>query len=140
MIYKYCLVCGKKYKTKMSHFERRRTCSIRCMAKYYKYMMLDENNPNFGNRWATQTPFDLRERASSRYKKWRTKVLERDSYACVLCGSKENLNADHIKPFSIHKELRFELSNGRTLCVPCHKKTDTYGTSGRRAHLLEEQL
>jgi len=24
-------------------------------------------------------------------------------------------------------ELRFEPSNGRTLCVPCHKKTGTFG-------------
>ena len=36
------------------------------------------------------------------------------------------LNADHIKPFSLFPELRFDLNNGRTLCVECHKKTDTY--------------
>ena len=67
--------------------------------------------------------------ASIEYKNWRKSVFERDGYMCVI-GKKEHgdrLQADHIKPFSLFPELRFELSNGRTLCIDCHKKTDTYG-------------
>lgn len=62
------------------------------------------------------------------YKTWRKSVFDRDDYTCVECGIRGcELNADHIKPFAYFPELRFELSNGRTLCKPCHLKTDTYG-------------
>ena len=37
------------------------------------------------------------------------------------------LHADHIKPFAFFPSLRFDLENGRTLCVECHKKTPTFG-------------
>ena len=68
-------------------------------------------------------------RKSPEYKKWRKLVFERDNYTCVNCNKKGlKIQADHIKPFSLYKKLRYELSNGRTLCVECHKKTDTYGS------------
>ncbi len=67
-------------------------------------------------------------RKSSDYSNWRRKVFERDYFSCVLCKKKGGLlNADHIKPFSTHPELRLVLDNGRTLCRECHLKTDTYG-------------
>lgn len=72
---------------------------------------------------------------SARYRTWRKAVFERDDYTCQGegCGSRGGeLNADHIKPFSTHPELRFKVSNGRTLCVPCHKKTPTYGRNALR--------
>ena len=66
-----------------------------------------------------------------KYIEWRTKVLTRDNYACISCGhtgSKTNpLQVDHIKPKALYPELMFNTSNGRTLCLKCHKKTDTYG-------------
>lgn len=71
-------------------------------------------------------------RSSLEYKLWRTSVFERDNYTCQHCkrrngnGVTITLNADHIKPFAYHKELRLDINNGRTLCVDCHKKTDTY--------------
>jgi hypothetical protein len=67
-------------------------------------------------------------RKSKEYIEWRTSVYTRDNFTCVFCGKVGGkLNADHIKPFSLYPELRLELSNGRTLCFNCHKKTDTYG-------------
>lgn len=67
-------------------------------------------------------------RASAAYRIWRESVFKRDDFTCQECGQRGGkLNADHIKPFSTHPDLRLDLDNGRTLCVPCHKKTPTYG-------------
>lgn len=67
-------------------------------------------------------------RNSTEYKTWRRAVFERDDYTCVLCGTIGGvLNADHIMPFAEYKNLRFDTNNGRTLCVSCHRKTETFG-------------
>lgn len=68
-------------------------------------------------------------RHSLEYKEWRKKVFERDNYTCKDCGKVgDYLNADHIKRFADYPELRFELSNGKTLCISCHKlKTSIEG-------------
>lgn len=67
-------------------------------------------------------------RKSYRYKEWRKNIFKRDNYTCQMCSVRGgNLQADHIKPFSLFPKLIFELENGRTLCKTCHETTDTYG-------------
>lgn len=78
------------------------------------------------------TPINMKIRTSLEYKLWRTAVFERDNYTCIWCGVRSGngkatiLHADHIKPFALFPELRFAIDNGRTLCVDCHKKTESY--------------
>lgn len=75
-------------------------------------------------------------RKSPAYKNWRKSVFERDNYTCVSCEERGGkLNADHIKPFAFYPELRLELSNGRTLCVPCHRETPTWGARLFKSHI-----
>lgn len=74
------------------------------------------------------TPVNRRLRKTLQTKLWRTAVFERDDFTCVLClkrGGK--LNADHVKKWADFPELRFDVNNGRTLCVPCHRNTPNYG-------------
>jgi len=79
------------------------------------------------------TSLNERIRKSVEYRLWRESVFERDNYTCQFCKKKGgNLNADHIKPFSLYLKLRFELDNGRTLCIPCHRTTDTWGMRGKQ--------
>ena len=65
-------------------------------------------------------------RKSLEYRLWREAVLKRDNFTCIWCGSKDNIEVDHIKPFAYYPELRFAIDNGRTLCKTCHSTTDTY--------------
>lgn len=75
------------------------------------------------------------DRETMEYRLWRESVFERDDYTCVLCGERNgDHNADHIKPYALFPELRFAIDNGRTLCVPCHRKTDTYGIGSVRKY------
>jgi len=77
------------------------------------------------------------------YKEWREAVFKRDNWTCQWCSKRGSieLSPDHIKPFSeildehsikTQEEARvceelWNVDNGRTLCHPCHKLTDTYG-------------
>jgi hypothetical protein len=69
--------------------------------------------------------------AKKDYILWRTAVFMRDDYTCQTCKQRGiTLNADHIKPWAQYPELRYAIDNGRTLCVDCHKQTDTWGFKG----------
>lgn len=78
------------------------------------------------------TPLNKAIRESFEYKLWREAVYARDNWTCQICSVRGgNVEADHIKPFSTHPELRFAIDNGRTLCSICHRKTPTYGNRKR---------
>ena len=80
-------------------------------------------------------------RNSSKYKQWRKSVIERDNKTCIKCGrSDDKIEVDHIYPFSIYPELRFDINNGRTLCCRCHRKTKTYGSGNIRKYVMELPL
>lgn len=117
---------------KKSYTEGRRS-----VVKYWKGKKLPENiriklsiakrgdkHPN----WKGGLKPGIKDQAKMR--ELRKLVHERDKYTCVLCRktSKEvRLCVDHIKPFLSNPDLRYVLENCRTLCYPCHYKTDTFG-------------
>lgn len=57
------------------------------------------------------------------YKSWRLQVYQRDRFACRKCGKRGRgvrLQAHHIRRWADFPELRYEVSNGITLCYTCH--------------------
>jgi len=61
-------------------------------------------------------------RKSLQYVTWRDAVYRRDGWRCTVCGDRHDLVAHHIKSFSEHRELRFDIANAQTLCRGCHAK------------------
>lgn len=82
-----------------------------------------------GNNWQNgKTKVNIKIRNSLEMKEWKKEVLKRDSYTCQICGVKGGkLIVDHIKPFSLFPDLRFDINNGRVICKKCDLKSDTYG-------------
>jgi len=75
-------------------------------------------------RWEDKelvTPINKQIRKSIEYKIWRELVFKRDKYTCNKCKTVGgNLHPHHILNFSKHKNLRFDVNNGVTLCIKCH--------------------
>lgn len=84
------------------------------------------------NHWNWQggiTPLNQKLRHSFEYRVWRSAVFARDNWTCQGCDTRGGrLEADHIKPWSLFPELRFEVSNGRTLCKECHRNLGWKGS------------
>lgn len=57
----------------------------------------------------------------ARWEAVRLACFERDGYACLECGTDEDLQADHVLELEEHPELAFELENLQTLCGPCNR-------------------
>lgn len=72
--------------------------------------------------------------------RWRKHVYEKDGYACQKCGVRGGeLNAHHMDAWHWCKERRFDISNGVTLCVRCHKQFHyTYGNKNNSEEQFKE--
>lgn len=122
-----CLECKEEYKiVRPSLKDTSKFCSSECRVSHN---ITGKPQPHLSgkNNWNWKggiTPNAMRIRKSIKYKQWRKAVFERDNYTCLICkdNSGGNLQADHIKPFSLYPKLRFDVNNGRTLCKSCHSK------------------
>lgn len=122
-----CPQCGLQMLTK-----RRRMlfCSQRCKG-LYQTDVLANLQAHRGVKPRTYAARHRDKHGGAEDRDWRVAVFERDDYTCQDCGQRGGrLQAHHIKPYKAYPELRHVLANGLTLCVDCHKKTDSFGWSG----------
>ncbi len=62
-------------------------------------------------------------RHSVQYRIWRDLVYRRDDFTCQVCGTRGGkLHAHHVESFANHHDKRFDLDNGQTLCIDCHRE------------------
>jgi len=130
-----CLMCGISFQYPKASAPLR-YCSNICRQKDHANIANFAKGKRHGNWKGGLETFHHKIRTSPANYQWRKAVLNRDNHACVDCGSTERLEVDHIKRFADFPELRFDVSNGRTLCNPCHRATPTYGRYGVKEALL----
>ena len=116
---KICLGCGIKIvwqpKKPYSVFKAQKFCSKDCA---------DKNGLRY--RGAEHWRFNPEKIARDMVKqaRWSKLILNRDNFTCQDCGKRGgDLHAHHIIPYIEDTEKRWELENGKTLCVKCHYKT-----------------
>jgi hypothetical protein len=117
-IEKFCKICSESFLVRKCEVKKFSTCDKKECRIANK---IGKNNP----KWRGGiTKNRKREMSTNKYKKWRLDIFIRDNYTCVFCGKRGgNLEADHIKPWSKFKDLRYDINNGRTLCRKCHITT-----------------
>ena len=111
-----------------------KTCgSLECTTAMYrdKEVCMKKSHPGRSNpNWIENKTKIKRPLSSYEGARWRRQVFERDNYTCQKCGQTGGkLNAHHIFSYAKFPELRLDLDNGQTLCIACHKKTDTYAVN-----------
>jgi len=122
---KKILTCLKRYKT--THPMK---------TDKYRLMFAREKSPVWKGGIRTKRT----ERLTLEYREWRRKIFKQDNYTCCKCHENSNrLEAHHILSWKENNELRYDISNGITLCKDCHRKFHSkYGkTTANREDLLE---
>lgn len=134
-----CAQCGaltKKFKSNLRNAEGRVYCNFKCygLSKVgvkqspetcakRSAALSGSNAPTWKGGQSYQFKRGYK---SEKYKAWRLAVFTRDNFTCQHCAATGYLTAHHVKAFAKFPELRYEPSNGITLCEDCHAKEDHY--------------
>lgn len=134
---KVCTKCGNVFcrtdGQSSQNFARQVYCSVQCARQAHPPpTFFGEENANWKGNAAR------RRHRHGPTERWRRAVLARDNATCQQCGETEGtLVVHHVKAFETHPELRFEASNGLTLCQPCHFQVHGYNL---RQPGIQEQI
>lgn len=108
-----CLICGKPFERKVSQ-----------LGKYCSNACVGEANRGAGNpSWKGGVSYSNNIRKCAEHTVWRKAVYGRDQYKCQDCGQIGwSLEPHHVFSWAEFPDLRFEVWNGETLCVKCHRE------------------
>lgn len=116
----YRCSCGNISETTWSNFSRGKRCKSCGIEKVINKISGENNYRWIKDRTPEERKAILAERTCPEYKRWRKAVLKKDHNTCQCCHTKEGLEAHHIFNWAEYPHLRFQASNGITLCKNCH--------------------
>jgi hypothetical protein len=102
---------GKPYGFNKGRWIKVRFCSTECSSK--------------GNSsWKGGiTPINTKIRNSNKFIEWAKYIKQRDNFECQICGEiGGKLRSNHIRKFADYPDLRFDSTNGITICTRCDYK------------------
>ena len=114
---KTCLHCSQVFSLRpgqpITTFRQQKFCSKACA---------DEGGLRYtgpaNHKWTGKAS---PKRRTSEHKTWARKVIDRDNGTCQICKTQEGeMQAHHVKPWKDYPDLRQDVSNGVTVCAPCH--------------------
>lgn len=123
---KVCELCGVTFSLArggtVTNFRKRRFCSPVCGWKGQKY--------NRGPEHPRYREDARRRNRSGAHRQWQQAVLNRDGATCQRCGATGvEMHAHHLKSYKDFPDLRFDVTNGETLCYRCHWNEHTASTA-----------
>lgn len=124
-----CAFCNEEFKHHKNH--KAKYCSPECYSKWLEIHRTGENHPSWSGGYQNKPEQKLRK--TSKYKRWRTSVFERDDYTCQICKARGvALHAHHIVFVSVDPTKIFDIDNGQTVCLPCHADIHNLKCFGQR--------
>jgi hypothetical protein len=116
-----CKNCNKDFSVK----KYRENSAIACSNECRKFLWSNspdrkgDRHPNWKGGISSERD---KVKISKEYKEWRESVYKKDNYVCQKCNHSEGktLQAHHILNYSEYPNLRFDVTNGITLCTNCH--------------------
>lgn len=154
----FCTICGKGFEIKRTLAGKSgygKYCSWKCQNEARKGKRVSPTTEiKKGDHLSPSTEYKIKPtttalryaRGCSKYTGWRAEVFQRDNWTCSICGIRGGkLHAHHIKPFhKLFDELQpekpedvltisafWDVDNGETMCVSCHKTTPSYAGKDR---------
>lgn len=125
--------CGKELEVRTSDLIKGHTKSCGCFrSEVHSKRMKGNNNWNHKNKGKKHPNYNheltdeerIANRDTMENINWRESVYKRDNYTCQKCNKRgnQNINAHHISNYFSDEINRYNVDNGITFCVKCHKK------------------
>ena len=97
----------KRYLNSIKLYDGMKLCD-KCRQKYLSQKNRDYSEIGIKKRRCVENNMFIR------------RCLDRDNYSCRICQSNNSLQVHHLESYKLYPELRYDDTNGVTLCKKCH--------------------